>query len=181
MSRLLLAAALLAAGCTTAAPKPAPPPAANAWSPWGSGTQGPIGQPLELALPGLHGGTTDLASRKGKVLLVDFWATWCEPCHEAGRAYDKLREQLGPRGLEVYGVSVDEDRAQVESFIRTEKVGYPILLDPAAELGGPKFGISNIPSVVVVDREGVIRFLHAGYDAETLDAVKTELESLLGP
>jgi thiol-disulfide isomerase/thioredoxin len=137
--------------------------------------------PFELTLPRYPGpGEDNLAGLKGKVLLVDFWATWCGPCHEAASAYQQLYAQLKGQGLEVYGVSVDEDTHQLSDFLAKQGVTYPILLDPAAEVSGPRFDISTIPTTLLVDRAGKVRFTHTGFNDAEWGLINGEVKQLLG-
>ena len=167
-----LLALLLAAGCATAQPRsdlPPPPPAKSI-----------VGQPLKLVLPHYgSSGDANLGALKGKVVLIDFWATWCGPCHDAAKAYEVLFSELRGQGLEVYGVSVDEDPRFIANFLMDMGVTYPILLDPGADAATGTLGIESIPATIVVDRAGIVHSLHSGFDASTLADTEAELKALL--
>ena len=135
---------------------------------------------LDLVLANFPGpGQSNLGALRGKVVLVDFWATWCEPCHEAASGYEKLYTQFHAQGLEVYGVSVDEDTNQVADFLQKQGVTYPILLDPSAQLSQDRFDLAMIPAVLIADRTGKIRFTHAGWDDGELSLLTGEIQQLL--
>jgi thiol-disulfide isomerase/thioredoxin len=163
-----LAALFLAAGC--AHERPPPPPVRP--SPQ-------VGRPLELAAPDLAGRVVDVAAQQGKVRLVDFWATWCEPCRDALPALDRMARELGPRGLLVYGVSFDEDPAQIAPFLAQVPVGFPVLHDRGGEVLTARFLVSRLPTTLLVDRRGVIRFVHEGWTPERAREAQRQVEQLL--
>ncbi len=185
LRRPLCAAALgaLAAllGCSTPRSNPAPtapPSGANPSGPFATPAQTPT--KLNLVLKHYRsGGEANLGALAGKVVLVDFWATWCGPCHAAAQAYQRLYKEYGPQGLEVYGVSVDDEGAPIDDFINVQGITYPILLDPAAQISAPRFDIDSIPVTLIADRQGMIRFTHRGFEGDSEDEVKREIEQLL--
>ena len=124
-------------------------------------------------------GEANLGALAGKVVLVDFWATWCGPCHAAAQAYERLFRQYGAQGLEVYGVSVDDTGAPVDDFINTQGITYPILVDPGAQVSAARYDIDSIPVTLIADRQGMIRFTHRGFEGDSEDEVKREVEQLL--
>jgi cytochrome c biogenesis protein CcmG/thiol:disulfide interchange protein DsbE len=136
---------------------------------------------LQLVLNTFPGpGDANLGALTGKVVLVDFWATWCGPCHEAATGYQGLYQRFHARGLEVYGVSLDEDTRGIPEFLREQGVTYPTRLDPGAAVSGQKFGLQSIPAAILADRKGVVRFAHAGFGDEELAQLSIEIEQLLG-
>src|SRR5262249_33106413 len=107
---IAIAIALAAAGCTKRERTSAAPGSAQ--------SQGP----LELKLPLFPSGELhDLAKDRGSVVLLDVWATWCEPCRDALPVYQRFLEEYGPRGLKVYAINVDEDSRQIAPFVRETK------------------------------------------------------------
>ena len=139
---------------------------------------GVVGNPLELSLPDLDGRVVEVARDRGHVRVVDFWATWCEPCREALPALDALSRELGPRGLSVYGVSVDEDRERILEFLAKTRVGFPILWDKGA-VEVTRFDVTYMPVTLLVDRHGVIRHVHQGWDRKEARNQRREIEALL--
>jgi thiol-disulfide isomerase/thioredoxin len=112
------------------------------------------------------------------VRVVDFWATWCEPCKEAMPGLDRIERELGPRGLAVFGVSVDEDRSLIVDYLRERPVGFRILWDRGAQRL-TRLGMSFMPVTLLVDRRGIIRHVHQGWAEGRGRQEREELEALV--
>ncbi len=136
------------------------------------------GKPLVLSAPDLDGRLVDVGAEGGKVRVVDFWATWCEPCKEAMPALDTMARELGPRGLTVYGISIDEDRAQILDFLQKTPVTFPVLWDKGA-VQVSRFDVTYMPVTLLVDRKGIIRRVHQGWDEGRSQRERAEVEALL--
>jgi peroxiredoxin len=106
----------------------------------------------EFTLKDLTGKTWTFAELRGKVVLVNFWATWCPPCRKEMPDLEALYERFAPQGLVILGIS-DEETAKVEPFIRERKVTFPVLLDPGRKVN-EMFVVEGIPKTFVYDREG---------------------------
>jgi peroxiredoxin len=107
---------------------------------------------LDFSLKDLTGKTWASGELRGKVVLVNFWATWCPPCRKEMPDLETLYERLGPKGLVVLGIS-DEEAAKVEPFIRERKVTFPVLLDPGRKVS-EMFMVDSLPKSFVYDRQG---------------------------
>jgi len=108
---------------------------------------------LDFTVPRLDGGEVALRNYRGHVVLVNFWATWCPPCIEETPSLEKFAEQVKPYGIEVIGVSVDQDPAMLEKFIRDYHLTFPIGRDPKQTLSW-RYGTRLFPETYIIGRDG---------------------------
>lgn len=124
-----------------------------------------IGSPAPpLALPTLDGmQTVDLETQRGNVVLLNFWASWCEPCKREMPLLQQWHEQYRDAGLVVLGVDTlyQDDRAAAEAFVQANNITYPILADEAGDTRQPWL-IQGLPRTYVIDRNGVVQALQLG-------------------
>jgi thiol-disulfide isomerase/thioredoxin len=117
---------------------------------------------------------------KGKVVLLDFWASWCDPCKESFPAMEELEKQYGPRGLVIIAVNVDENQSDMQDFLKTHNASFTVVRDAKQKLVAAA-GIATMPSSFLVDSSGTVRFVHAGFHGEqTKKEYRQEIEALLG-
>ncbi len=109
-----------------------------------------------LRLPTLDGGIVDLASFRGKLVVLNFWATWCPPCVEEMPSLEKLHRALAQEGLVVIGVSVDEDEVTLRSFVQKVGVTFLILRDPGGRGPTTAYNTTGYPETFVLDPQGVL-------------------------
>lgn len=115
-----------------------------------------------FALPDLEGKRRNIREWDGKVMLLNFWATWCPPCLSEMPGFIELREKYASQGFEIVGIAIDKVEA-VRDFAARLGVNYPVLLDKdnaVAQHYGNSFGV--LPYSVLIDRDGTVRFLLAG-------------------
>jgi len=142
------------------------------------GKSSDVGRALSLSAPDLRGEEIDVGAQQGRVRIVDFWATWCEPCKEALPALDALARDLGPRGLAVYGVSIDEDREQLSRYLAERPVAFTVLWDHGA-VRVSRYHVTYMPITLLVDRAGIIRHVHQGWEPGRAEEQRREVEALL--
>jgi peroxiredoxin len=155
----LLATTLLLAGCTHAAD---PEVAAHELR----GKAAP-----DFSLAGLEGHPLSLADYRGKVVVVAFFATWCEPCKKTMPALDALRDKYAARGLSVVGVAEDDTPEGLSDYVAARGVDFPIAWDAAQAAVRPYYA-RNLPAEFVVGRDGVVRAAFIGY----AEGVEVEIE-----
>jgi thiol-disulfide isomerase/thioredoxin len=137
-----------------------------------------LADPMEFTVTGLDGKKLQLASLKGKLLIMDFWATWCVPCRVQHPLYETLRERFGSRGDVVFlEMNADEDRSVVEPFLTAEKWDKAVYFeDGLARL----LNVMNIPTTILIDKNGRLASRMDGFDPATfLDQMTSRIQSFL--
>jgi thiol-disulfide isomerase/thioredoxin len=138
-----------------------------------------LADPMEFTVTGLDGKKLRLASLKGKLVIMDFWATWCVPCRIQHPLYETLRERFGARGDVVFlEMNSDEDRSVVEPFLTAEKWDKTVYFeDGLARL----LNVMNIPSTILIDKNGRVASRMDGFDPDTfLNQMAGRIQSMLG-
>ena len=105
-------------------------------------------------LPSLAGGEVDLASQRGKVVVLNFWATWCPPCVSEMPSLERLHRALAPEGLSVVTVSADEDEGSLRRFVAERALTLPVLKDPGGRVAAGEYHTTGYPETFVLDRDG---------------------------
>ena len=119
--------------------------------PWAGGTT------PRLALVDLEGKAVDLKGLKGRVVLVNFWATWCEPCRDEMPALERLRARLKGRPFELLTVNYGESNARAADFIAKLQLSVPVLLDPEKR-AAEAWKVKGLPMTFLVDAAGTVRY-----------------------
>jgi len=123
-------------------------------------------------------GSGSLYEHLGKVVYLDFWASWCGPCRQSLPMLNKLYEKKKDQGFEVVAINLDEDREAGMEFLESFPVDYTVLYDPASET--PElYGVMGMPTSVLIDREGVVRHVHKGFKPSDMKKIKKEIDALL--
>jgi len=129
---------------------------------------------LSQLLPG-----ATIPNTSGKVVLVDFWASWCGPCKQSFPALNQLQAKYGSKGLVIIGIGVDEEAAKYKAFADHMKASFTLAHDTGHQAAA-FFNPPSMPSSYLVDRKGVIRYAHSGFRGEkTVAEYTTEIEALL--
>jgi peroxiredoxin len=132
----------------------------------------------EIGLNDLSGKPVNLASLAGKVVVVDFWATWCAPCKEELPVLQKLYKKYGAQGLVIIGVSVDKDAANLGGFLKKLAVTFPVVHDANHGVSG-RYAPPRMPSSYIVDRKGIVRYVHGGFRADDAAVFEKQIQELL--
>ena len=131
---------------------------------------------FELEAPGGKQ-KVSLSAHAGKVVVVDFWATWCAPCKESFPAYQRLAQKFGSK-LTVIGVSVDDDPAGIPKFAKETGATFPLAWDDG-QITSKSYQPPTMPTCFVVDQTGIVRFVHSGFHSGEERAIESEIDSLL--
>ncbi len=139
------------------------------------------GQPAPpLSLPSTSGEPVELAALQGQVVVVSFWASWCGPCRTELPMLVDLQERLGPRGLRVLAVNVDDQDAARDRFLKKTPLALTVLDDSEQQVVSA-YDIAAMPTTVVIDADGVVRGVHAGFDKARFGELEAEITALLPP
>lgn len=133
---------------------------------------------LFLAPARLPAAELDFARYHGRVVVLDFWASWCKPCRQSIPWLNEMRSRYAAQGLTVVGVNVDAQRADAEKFLRETPVEFELFFDPRGDLAR-KYALQGMPSTLVFDRDGKLIATHLGFQVAKKDVRETELRNLL--
>jgi cytochrome c biogenesis protein CcmG/thiol:disulfide interchange protein DsbE len=120
----------------------------------------------------------DLATHRGQVVIVDFWASWCKPCRQSIPWLNSMRERYGARGLAIIGVNVDAERRDADRFLSAIPIGFDLVFDPHGDLA-KQFNVKGMPSSFVFDRSGKLVESHLGFREASKDEHEASLQNLL--
>lgn len=130
-----------------------------------------------FSLTAVNGGTK-MGVEKGKVTIVDFWATWCEPCKKSFPKYQELYVKYKTSGLEILAISVDDEKKEIPDFIKTYGAKFPVGWDEGHKIADC-YKPPNMPSAYVIDKQGVVKYVHNGYHDGEEKELEKEIKSLL--
>ncbi|MBI1176917.1 redoxin domain-containing protein [bacterium] len=136
-----------------------------------------IGNPIEFGFTALDGRSIELKDLRGKVVLLDFWATTCLPCVTDLPDLKKLYDRYQTKGVEFIGISMDTDKQTLERFIQKQQIDWPQYFDPAGMTNrfATEYGIDGIPVVWLVDKRGNLRYVDARWsEAEKIEKLLSE-------
>lgn len=136
-----------------------------------------LGKPApDLKTTSLDGAAFDLAALRGKVVLLDFWAVWCEPCKRELPLLEKLHQEFREQGLAVVGVNIDDENAAIEQFLKSFSIPYPIVPLPSSNAVVGSLAVNAFPTIVLIDRDGNIASYEVGARGEA--ALRADLRKL---
>jgi peroxiredoxin len=132
----------------------------------------------DFALTDLEGESFRLGEQRGRVVLLDFWATWCGPCRLSLPHLQELHKRFGERGLLVVGIDIGEDAETVREFVEERGLTFRMLLDEGDEVS-PLFRVTGLPHTVLIDREGQVVKVYTGFAPEMAERMQTDIEAML--
>lgn len=121
---------------------------------------------------------SDLGALHGRVVYLDFWASWCAPCRHSFPWMEEMKKQYEAKGLTIIAVNLDQERAQADAFLRRFHPGFEIKFDPQG-LWAARFGVQGMPTSILIDRHGVSRFTHIGFRPSDGSRYERQVEQLL--
>ena len=119
-----------------------------------------------------------LSAYRGKVVYLDFWASWCAPCLIALPELEKLRKEFPAAQFQVLSVNLDRDLDKARRFLRDNDVNYPSGTDPEGRIAD-SYGLDTMPSSYLIDSKGVVRYVHRGFRAGDIDEIRQHIRKLL--
>ncbi len=135
-------------------------------------------QAPDFALRGYSGGNVRLSEHRGDVVVISFWNSRCNPCGPQLEALDRSFSTYGSAGLQVFGISVDDDQVRAREYSQAQKVGFPLLADPD-KLAARLYRIDNLPMTVLIDRNGIVRHAHRDFSPKSEAQYLEQLRALL--
>ncbi|MFZ2170725.1 MAG: TlpA disulfide reductase family protein [Methylococcaceae bacterium] len=121
---------------------------------------------------------TALKQYAGKVIYLDFWASWCAPCRTSFPLLDKLHEKLKAQGFTVVAINLDEDKANAEKFLQEFPVGFTVLRDAKGEWAD-QFVVESMPTSFIIDKQGVVQNIHHGFASDDIKELEEKIMTLL--
>jgi peroxiredoxin len=132
----------------------------------------------DFALRSLEGPNLRLQEQRGRVVMVNFWATWCGPCRVEKQHLARLYDKYHASGFQLLGVNIDEDPRQAASLATKLGLRFPVLLDTEKKVS-KLYDLSTMPSTVLIDRDGKVRYVHRGYRDGYEDTYEKQIRELL--
>jgi len=137
------------------------------------------GQPApDFVLKSSSGENLRLSEYRGDVVMINFWATWCAPCRQEMPLLDDLYARYERVGFTLLGVNIDDDKRRAMKMIDELGVKFPVLFDESKEVS-KLYDVEVMPTTILVDREGNVRYVHHGYKPGYEDKYLTEIRALL--
>jgi cytochrome c biogenesis protein CcmG, thiol:disulfide interchange protein DsbE len=133
---------------------------------------------LLLLTPAWAAAPLDLDQFRGRVVYLDFWASWCGPCRQSFPWMQTMKNTYEERGLKILSVNLDADRADAERFLAQFKPTFDVRFDPAGALA-ESYRVKGMPSSVLIDRRGVPRFTHVGFRPVDAALYEAQVRALL--
>lgn len=132
-----------------------------------------------FSLPSRAGDTVSLEQMKGKVVMLNFWASWCGPCRTEMPLLEQMHKRYSALGFTLVGVNVEANTADAERWLKDTPVSFPVLFDRDSKVS-KLYDVNAMPSTVFIDRKGNIRYLHRGYkpgdEGEYLNQIRALLK-----
>jgi len=120
----------------------------------------------------------DLSAYKGKVVYLDFWASWCQPCKASFPYMEQLKQLYGSQGLVIIAVNVDHAQPRAQAFLQAMNSDLPVVYDPKGELAA-RFKVKDMPTSILIGRDGTTRYVHNGFFTEQTAIYGSQVAELI--
>jgi thiol-disulfide isomerase/thioredoxin len=124
-------------------------------------------------------GMISLKHYRGKVVYVDFWASWCSPCRKSLPALNSVHTEFRKKGFEVIAINLDEERDDAMAFLKKFPVAYPTAIDTSSKVP-EAYGLVGMPTAYLVDRKGIVQLVHEGFKKSDIEPLRKKIQTLLG-
>ena len=142
---------------------------------WAKADQSPA---PDFTLKSQKGDNLKLSELRGKVILINFWASWCGPCRQEMPVLDELYRHYRSLDFTILGVNVEQDSDNAKSLLKDVSVSFPVLFDNENKVS-KLYDVKGMPSTVLVDRDGNIRYVHMGYQPGTEAEYQAQIRTLI--
>ncbi len=132
---------------------------------------------LALALPA-RAAALDLSAYKGKVVYLDFWASWCNPCRQSFPWMNEIQQEMAAKGLVIIAVNVDHDKELADGFLAANPAAFKVLYDPDGKIAGA-YDFKDMPTSVLIGRDGRVRYVHNGFFPNRVASYLADVNTLL--
>ena len=134
--------------------------------------------PADFTLPTNHGTPVSLSSLKGKIVYVDFWASWCASCAQSIPWLGTLQKKIGSDAFQILAVNLDEHSNDAESFLKSKNVDLLVAYDPAGKTA-ESLKVNAMPTAMLLDKNGKVLLVHEGFKEADADALESEIRKAL--
>ena len=124
-------------------------------------------------------GSLSLSQYRGKVVYLDFWASWCGPCRKSLPLLNNMRNSLKDEPFEVIAINLDEEIKDARGFLKEFPVSYPTLHDATSQ-SPEKYSLRGMPTSYLIDKKGIVRAIHTGFKPSDMKKIQQEVNQLLG-
>ncbi|HDQ26232.1 MAG TPA: TlpA family protein disulfide reductase [bacterium] len=158
---VFLTSALLVFASVSCGAKKEAPGGGSSQSPQSAAQQHRDAAP-DFSMPSIKTGEIRLSDHKGKVIILDFWATWCPPCRAKIPFFMELQEEYGKKGFTMIGAAINDTEDKIKNYAKSQKINYPVGMADR-KMANDYGGITGLPTTFVIDRQGVIRKVYVGF------------------
>ena len=132
----------------------------------------------DFTLKSATGENVRLAEQRGQVVMLNFWASWCGPCRQEMPLLDKMSKKYAPMGFVLLGINVEQDNSEAKKMLKELGVNFTILFDTESKLSD-LYGVDAMPTSVMIDKKGKVRYLDRGYKAGDEDKYREQIMELI--